>query len=75
MAARERAKVTSLEKDLLAARSEADALRKSAQVGNMRKEEALRRERAPGAPGRCGRPRIRKLSRSKPVKRSKEPNG
>ena len=46
LAARERAKVAALEKDLLAARSEADALRRSAQVGNSAREEALRRERA-----------------------------
>ena len=46
LAARERAKVAALEKDLLAARSEADALRSSAQAGNSAREEALRRERA-----------------------------
>ena len=45
MTALESAKVTSLEKELLAARSEADALRKSAQVGNTAREEARRRER------------------------------
>ena len=46
LAARDRAKVAALEKDLLAARSEADALKSSAQAGKSVREESLRRERA-----------------------------
>ena len=44
MAARERAKVAALEKDLLAARREIDTLRSSVRTGRSAREEALRRE-------------------------------
>ena len=44
MAARERAKVAALEKDLLAARREIDTLRSSVRTGRSAREEALRGE-------------------------------
>jgi DNA-binding winged helix-turn-helix (wHTH) protein len=46
LAARERAKVAALEKDLLAARSEVDTLRTNAHAGNSARVEALLNERA-----------------------------